>query len=71
MKINGGLRCDHEAEEELYVRDAVACERSRIYGGEEDGMSFCGFVSVGDFMCEWTVMMVVRGRKWGHVCIIA
>lgn len=23
-------------------------------GGVEDGMSFCGFVSLGDFMFEWT-----------------
>lgn len=26
-------------------------------GGGEDGMSSCGFVSVSDFMCEWTLSM--------------
>ena len=50
------------------MRDAVAFKTCKTeWRGGRDCMIWCGFVSVGDFMCEWTLGC----RKWGHVCIIA
>lgn len=46
-------------------------------GGVEDGMSFCGFVSLGDFMFEWTEhvnegildsLHTLVARAFTHMC---